>query len=110
MNDVIISGGFNVYPMEIENVIDSYSDVAGSAVVSAPDDRWGERIVAFVVPKNPSAFQQDALRDYCRSRLANYKVPKDIIPVSEIPLNVNGKPDRRRLSQPMWEGHARRIN
>ncbi|MGI6854025.1 class I adenylate-forming enzyme family protein [Mesorhizobium sp. 1B3] len=110
LNDVIISGGFNVYPAEVERAIDASSAVRGSVVVSAPDDRWGERVVAFVVPRDPQSFDPEALRLHCRGLLAGYKVPKDICVVAEIPLNANGKPDRRRMSDPLWEGRSRRIN
>jgi acyl-CoA synthetase (AMP-forming)/AMP-acid ligase II len=110
LNDVIISGGFNVYPAEVERAIEMSADVRASVVAAAPDDRWGERIVAFVVPRDPERFDAEALRGHCRDQLASYKVPKEIRIVSEIPLNANGKPDRRRMSDPLWEGRARRIN
>jgi acyl-CoA synthetase (AMP-forming)/AMP-acid ligase II len=110
LNDVIISGGFNVYPLEIEAVIDAFPGAAGSVIVSAPDDRWGERVIAYVVPRDASGLNEAALAEHCRQHLANYKVPKEFRSIPKIPLNVNGKPDRRKLSQPMWEGRDRRIN
>jgi long-chain acyl-CoA synthetase len=81
-----------------------------SAVASAPDERWGERVVAFVVAKDKQAFDPESVREHCREHLANYTVPKEIHAIPEIPVNANGKPDRRRLSQPFWEGKSRRIN
>jgi acyl-CoA synthetase (AMP-forming)/AMP-acid ligase II len=110
MNDVIISGGFNVYPVEVEKIIGSHPDVLDAAVASAPDDKWGERVIAYVVSRNPAAFDAAGLRDHCKGLLAGYKVPKEIHLISELPLNPNGKPDRRRLSQSLWAGQARRIN
>lgn len=110
LNDVIISGGFNVYPLEVEAVLNAHPAVESAAIVSAPDESWGERVIAFVVPRKGSAFDGEALRRYCREHLANYKVPKEVHPIPEVPVNVNGKPDRRKLSQPMWEGRERRIN
>ncbi|MCO5089599.1 class I adenylate-forming enzyme family protein [Bosea sp. (in: a-proteobacteria)] len=110
MNDVIISGGFNVYPAEVERVINDFPAVRDSAVVSAPDDRWGERVVAFVAVRNPSDFSPEALQQHCRASLASYKVPKEIHAIAAIPLNANGKPDRRALSDPIWAGRSRRIN
>lgn len=109
-NDVIVSGGFNVYPLEVEAVIDASPEVRACAVVSCPDDKWGERVVAFVVPRAAGSFEEGALRAHCRDRLATYKVPKEFRLVADIPQNVNGKPDRRRLSAPLWEGRERRIN
>ena len=110
MNDVIITGGFNVYPVEVEKIIGSHPDVIDAAVASAPDDKWGERVIAFVVSRNPNAFDEAGLRDHCKGLMAGYKVPKEIHLISELPLNPNGKPDRRRLSDSLWTGHARRIN
>jgi long-chain acyl-CoA synthetase len=110
MNDVIISGGFNVYPMEVEKVIGSHPQVLDAAVASAPDDKWGERVIAFVVSRNPAEFDAESVREHCRSQLAGYKVPKELRLIAELPLNANGKPDRRGLSQHLWAGHARRIN
>lgn len=110
MNDVIISGGFNVYPLEVEAVIDSHPDILSSAIVSAPDDRWGERVIAFVVPRDGRRLDDAALRQYCKDRLANYKVPKEIRTIAQIPTNSSGKPDRRQLSAPMWKDATRRIN
>lgn len=110
MNDVVISGGFNVYPVEVEKIIGSHPEVLDAAVTSAPDDKWGERVIAFVVSRNPREFNEDSIRDHCKRLLAAYKVPKEILLIPEMPLNPNGKPDRRRLSQSFWAGHARRIN
>jgi long-chain acyl-CoA synthetase len=110
MNDVIISGGFNVYPVEVEKIIGSHPQVLDAAVASAPDDRWGERVIAFVVARKPGEFSEDRVREYCKGQLAGYKVPKEFRLIPEMPLNANGKPDRRSLSQSLWAGRERRIN
>lgn len=110
MNDVIISGGFNVYPAEVEKVLAQHPDVLDAAIVSAPDDKWGERVVAYVVSRQAGSFDEAGLRTHCRDLLAGYKVPKDFHLVPEIPLNASGKPDRRRLSDSLWAGRSRRIN
>jgi acyl-CoA synthetase (AMP-forming)/AMP-acid ligase II len=110
MNDVIISGGFNVYPLEVEKIIGAHPQVLDAAVASAPDDKWGERVIAFVVSRDPGTFDEESVREYCKSLLAGFKVPKEFHLIPELPLNPNGKPDRRRLSQSLWAGHARRIN
>lgn len=111
-NDVIISGGFNVYPMEVEQVLNAHPGIVSSAVVSEPDDKWGERVVAYVVPRPgvPAESLAGDLDAYCRARLANYKVPKGFHPIDTIPVNPNGKPDRRALSAAQWAGRDRRIN
>ena len=110
MNDVIISGGFNVYPMEVEQVVCGHPQVLDAAITSAPDDKWGERVVAFVVPRNAGVFDEESVREHCRSLLAGYKVPKEFRLIPEMPLNPNGKPDRRALGDSLWAGRARRIN
>jgi acyl-CoA synthetase (AMP-forming)/AMP-acid ligase II len=109
-NDVIISGGFNVYPMEIEGVLNTHPGILTSAVVSAPDPKWGERVIAFVVPRDASVMEGDILKAHCKNRLAGFKVPKEFLAVSEVPTNPNGKPDRRKLSAPLWSGRDRRIS
>lgn len=110
MNDVIITGGFNVYPLEVEKVIGSHALVLDAAVASAPDDKWGERVIAFIVPRNAEEFDEQSVRSYCKEHLATYKVPKEFRLIAEMPLNANGKPDRRSLNQLLWAGHDRRIN
>lgn len=110
LNDVIISGGFNVYPVEVEKIIGSHPQVLDAAVASAPDDKWGERVIAFVVTREPGEFSEESVREYCKGQLASYKVPKEFRLISEMPLNANGKPDRRSLSQSLWAGRERRIN
>ncbi len=67
MNDVIISGGFNVYPVEVEKIIGAHPQVLDAAVASAPDDKWGERVIAFVVSRDPAAFDEQSVRDHCKS-------------------------------------------
>jgi acyl-CoA synthetase (AMP-forming)/AMP-acid ligase II len=109
-HDVIISGGFNVYPKEVETVLNAHPAVAMSAVVSMPDSKWGEKVIAYVVPRGDRAPDESALREYCRARLSDFKVPKECRTIAEIPLNANGKPDRRRLADPLWQGRTRRIN
>lgn len=110
MNDVIITGGFNVYPLEVEKVVGSHAHVLDAAVASAPDDKWGERVIAFIVPRSAQVFDEQSVRHHCKEHLATYKVPKEFRLIAEMPLNANGKPDRRSLNQLLWAGHDRRIN
>ncbi len=109
-HDVIISGGFNIYPKEVETVLNAHPAVAVSAVVSMPDAKWGEKVIAFVVPQRGLTADEATLREHCRARLSAFKVPKEFHTITEMPLNPNGKPDRRRLSDPLWQGRERRIN
>lgn len=91
------SGGYNVYPSEIEGVIGDHGDVVHAAVVEAPDPLWESVGVAFVVPENPDRFDLIGFTEYLRSRLANYKVPKRFVVMRELPQLANGKVDRVQL-------------
>jgi fatty-acyl-CoA synthase len=87
--DMIISGGENVYPAEIENVLHEHPAVREAAVVGVPDARWGEACVAFVVLAAEAG--EDELIEHCRARLARYKVPKSVRVVGELPRNALDK-------------------
>lgn len=89
--DMIISGGVNVYPVEVEQAFESHPDVAEVAVVGVPDREWGERVRAFVVRKEGSDVDDAALKAFARSRLAGPKVPRDIVFVASLPRNPTGK-------------------
>lgn len=95
--DVIITGGSNVYPREVEEVLLTHPDVREAAVVGAPDPEWGEFIRAFVVADGPVV--EDQLVQYCRDHAASFKKPREVIFVPELPKNANGKILRRELRQ-----------
>jgi fatty-acyl-CoA synthase len=89
--DMYISGGENVYPAEVENALHAHPAVSQAAVVGAPHPRWGEAGVAFVVLTRGATVEPDALRGWCRERLAAYKVPVRVLVVDELPRNATGK-------------------
>jgi fatty-acyl-CoA synthase len=89
LKDMVVSGGENVYPAEIEAVLHEHSAVADAAVVGVPDERWGEVCIAFVVLDRPVAPEE--LREHCLARLARFKVPKAFTVVDELPRNSMGK-------------------
>lgn len=89
--DMIITGGENVYPAEVENVIREYPAVADVAVIGVPDDRWGEKIVAAVVIENAVEFREEAFGLFCRERLADFKCPKAVFRVKMLPRNAAQK-------------------
>ena len=99
LKDLIISGGENVYPGEVEAALHSHPEVAEVGVVGVPDPKWGEAVVAFVVPKEGRAPGTAALIAWARSRIAGYKVPKRIEFTHELPRNATGKVLRRRLRE-----------
>ena len=95
--DLIISGGYNVYPKEIELVLDSSASVAESAVIGVPDDDLGEAVVAVVVPAPGAHLDDRALTDFARTELARYKVPRRVVVVNELPRNAMGKVQKAQL-------------
>lgn len=107
--DMIVSGGENVFPAEVERVLQRHEEVAEVAVVSAPSTRWGESPVAVVVREPGSELTEAALIAWARDRLAHYKCPVSVRFVDALPRNPSGKVLRRVLRAPLWEGHARRI-
>ncbi|PYM37279.1 MAG: 4-chlorobenzoate--CoA ligase, partial [Candidatus Rokuibacteriota bacterium] len=100
VDDMIISGGENIYPIEVEEVLARHAAVADVAVIGEPDERWGERVLAFVVPASPE-LTAEALDRYCResAALASFKRPRRIVFVREIPKTPSGKILRRLLRE-----------
>ena len=95
--DLIITGGVNVYPRDVEEALAAHPGVVEAAVVGEPDERWGERVVAYVVVRPGTEWSPDALREHLRTRLAGHKVPKEIRPIAALPRNAAGKVLKREL-------------
>lgn len=108
--DLIISGGLNVYPSEVERVLAENKGVREVAVVSAPDDHWGEIVVACVVPHSGSGLREEELIDWVGRHLAGYKRPKRVVFMDELPKGSTNKVLKRQLKSSFWEGRERRIN
>lgn len=98
-SDLIISGGENIYPSEIENVVQSHSKIKEASVVGMNDSLWGQVPVAFYVVKEGESVSEKELEGFCRSHLAKYKVPKKWIPIEELPKNASNKILRRVLKE-----------
>ncbi|MFZ2173772.1 MAG: acyl-CoA synthetase, partial [Rhodococcus sp. (in: high G+C Gram-positive bacteria)] len=96
-DDMIVSGGENVYPLEVENLLADREDVIEAAVVGVEDPEFGQRLKAFIVPSPGSAQDPEEIKDYVKANLARYKVPRDIEFIDELPRNATGKLLRRRL-------------
>jgi long-chain acyl-CoA synthetase len=110
--DMIISGGVNIYPAEIEGVLGGHDLVAEVAVIGVPNDEFGEEvkaIVALVDGVVADASLEETLRAYCREQLAGYKVPRSIEFVDELPTTGTGKVQKAKLREPYWVGQERRI-
>ncbi len=99
--DMVITGGLNVYPREIELVFDGHPDVLESAVIGVPDAEWGERLVGYVVPAGASVDTEDLLA-FARARLASYKTPKSLLVLDALPRNATGKVSKLFLRE-MYE-------
>jgi acyl-CoA synthetase (AMP-forming)/AMP-acid ligase II len=109
VRDVIISGGYNVYPAELEAVLAAHPAVAGVAVVGVPDERWGESVRAVVVRREGSAVTAEDLIGFCADRVAGYKKPRGVDFVTDLPLGSTGKVLRREIRDRYWTGQARRV-
>ena len=109
VKDMILSGGENIYPAEIENVLNRHPDVADVAVVGVPDERWGEAVKAVVVRRQGSTVTGDEIVAFARGHLAGYKLPKSVDFADQLPRNPSGKLLKREIRAPYWRGHERRI-
>jgi acyl-CoA synthetase (AMP-forming)/AMP-acid ligase II len=109
IKDMIVSGGENIYPAEIERVLAEHPTVDDVAVIGVPDERWGEVPKAVVVAAQGADVDPDALIAYCREHLAVYKCPKTVDVVDELPRNLTGKILKKQLREPYWQGRERRI-
>lgn len=110
VKDMIISGGENVYPAEVENAVFGHPQVADVAVIGVPDERWGEAVKAIVVLKPGMEADSESIINWARERIAAYKTPKSIDFIEALPRNASGKILRRELREPYWAGKTRRIN
>lgn len=107
--EMIISGGFNIYPTEIESVLYTHPAVFEACVIGIPDRKWGEAVKAFVVLKEDKVVSEDELIDYCAGQLAGFKKPGSIEFVNTLPKNPNGKIVRRLVREKYWSEEERRV-
>jgi long-chain acyl-CoA synthetase len=110
IKDMVVSGGENVYPAEVENVLLSHPSVVDAAVIGVPDDKWGETVKAIVVLGPGAALDEAALIAHCRGNLAHYKCPTSVEATDALPRNPSGKILKRELRAPYWAGKERAIN
>jgi acyl-CoA synthetase (AMP-forming)/AMP-acid ligase II len=110
VKDMIISGGENIYPAEVENAIFGHPDVADVAVIGVPSERWGEEVKAMVVTKPGAPQDAGSIMNWARERIAGYKVPKSVTFIEALPRNASGKVLRRELRKPFWQDRQRQVN
>lgn len=108
--DLIVSGGFNVFPSEVEKVIGALDGVSETAVVGVPDPRWGESVLAVIVREPGSDLTEERVLAACRDSIAGYKKPRRIEFADELPKNSSGKLLRRELRAKYWQGQARLVD
>jgi fatty-acyl-CoA synthase/long-chain acyl-CoA synthetase len=99
---MIISGGMNIYPAEIEASLEAHDDILDVAVFGIPSDDWGESVHAIVVARPGSGLDEDAVVEYAREHLAGYKIPRSVSFIDEIPRTGSGKILKRVLREPFW--------
>jgi fatty-acyl-CoA synthase len=98
-DEMIVSGGENVFPREVEDLLHRHDAVDEVAVIGVEDEQFGQRLKAFVVPARGASPGTDELKDYVRASLARYKVPRDIEFLDELPRNATGKVLKRELAE-----------
>jgi long-chain acyl-CoA synthetase len=107
---MIVSGGENIYPAEVESALYGHPAVADVAVIGVPDERWGEAVKAIVVLKPGSQASAAEIVEYARERIAGYKVPRSVEFTDALPRNPSGKILKRELREPYWRGQTRRVH
>ena len=110
VKDMIISGGENVYPAEVENAIYAHPKIADVAVIGVPDTKWGEAVKACVVVKDGEELSEADVIAHAREHIAGYKCPKSVDFIEALPRNPSGKILRKDLRAPYWEGKTRAVN
>ena len=112
--DMVISGGFNVYPSEVESVLYEHVAVQDACVFAIPDEKWGEAVAAHIVLKPGQAPDDsaicEAIQHFCAERLGGFKRPRHIEFVQQLPKNPNGKVMRKAVQAPYWAHHSRKVN
>jgi len=110
VKDMIVSGGENVYPAEVENVLMSHPGITDVAVIGIPHEKWGETALAVVVKAPGSEVTEDEIIEFSRERLARFKCPTQVQWIDVLPRNPSGKVLKKDLREPYWAGRERRVN
>ncbi len=106
---MIISGGFNIYPSEIEQVIWTHPSVQDCAVIGIPDEKWGEAVTAVIELKPGSNLEESEIIELCREELGGVKTPKTIELWDELPRSAEGKVRKKEIRERICKDHGRRI-
>jgi acyl-CoA synthetase (AMP-forming)/AMP-acid ligase II len=109
LKDMVVSGGENIYPVEVENTIAKHPAVVDVAIIGVPHEKFGEALLAFIVLQKGSALSVDELIEFCRDKIAGYKIPRQIELLDELPRNPSGKVLKKVLREPYWSGQDRAV-
>jgi len=107
--DMVVSGGFNVFPRQVEDVLTTHPAVAQTAVIGVPHEKWGEAVLAVVVIKPGASATERELIDHVKAALGSVAAPKTIVFADSVPVNPAGKVDKKSIRAPYWQGRARQI-
>ena len=107
--DMIISGGFNIYPREVEDALMGHPAVSSAAVIGVPDEKWGEAVKAFVVLRDGASVDAEELKAFVKDKRGSAWSPKSIDLVKELALTALGKVDRKAMRAPYWSGQKRSV-
>jgi fatty-acyl-CoA synthase len=110
LKDMIVSGGENVYPRVVEDVLFQHPAVADAAVIGVPDEQWGETVKAIVVLKEGVSATEEEIMDFSRGRLGGFERPRSVDFIDSLPRNPSGKVLKRELREPYWQGQKRRVS
>jgi fatty-acyl-CoA synthase len=99
IKDMVIRGGENIYPREIEEFLYTHPDVADVQVIGVPDERYGEELMAWIVQRPGSELNEDVVREFCRGRIAHFKIPRYVKFVDEFPMTVTGKVQKFKMRE-----------
>ena len=110
IKDMIVSGGENVYSLEVESALFAHPEVVDAAVIGIPDEKYGEAVKACIVKKEGSSLSEEQLIDFCKDKIASYKKPRSVDFISEVPRNASGKVLKKKLREPYWAGRDRQVS
>ena len=99
IKDMVIRGGENVYPREIEEFLYTHPDIADVQVIGVPDERYGEELMAWVIPRAGASLTEDEVRDFCNGQIAHYKIPRYVKFVDSFPMTVTGKVQKFKMRE-----------
>ena len=108
--DMVVSGGFNIFPLEIEQILLAHPDVQDCAVIGVPDEKWGEAVKAVIVRSPGSTVSDKELMDFCRNSLGGMKTPKSVDFVDDLPKSAAGKILKRMIREKYWKEQERKVH